>query len=89
VAFDPSLDTLALAGDLSGISDEYLCVSILAAAVGCITKQKSEWWDSEVMPDENVFRVVESFFDDDGSETPEISSDFLLLVRAVLTAERQ
>ena len=41
------------------------------------------------MPDENVFRVVESFFDDDGNETPEISSDFLLLVWAVLIAERQ
>ncbi|MCY1222426.1 hypothetical protein D9M72_345190 [compost metagenome] len=89
MAFDPSLDALALAGDLSGISDEYLCVSILAAAVGCITRQQAEWWDSEVMPDENVFRVVESFFDDDGNETPEISSDFLLLVWAVLTAERQ
>lgn len=89
MAFDPSLDTLALAGDLSGISDEYLCASILAAAVGCITKQQPEWWDSQVMPDENVFHVVESFFDDDGNETPEISSDFLLLVWAVLMAERQ
>lgn len=89
MAFDPSLDALALAGDLTSISNEYLYASLLAAAVACIAKQQAEWWDSEVMPDEAVYREVAQFFDDNGNETPGASANFLLLVRAALMAERQ
>jgi len=89
MAFDPLLTEFALAGDLAGLSDEYISASLLATAVGCITKQRAEWWDSDVMPDENVFREVESFFDDLHNETPETSANFVLLVRAAFTAGHQ
>lgn len=89
VAFDSSLTAFALAGDLTSISNEYLFVSLLAAAVACIAKQQAEWWNFEVMPDEAVYREVAQFFDDNGNETPEASANFLLLVRVALMAERQ
>lgn len=89
MAFDPLLTEFALAADLAGLSDEYISASLLATAVGCIMKQRAEWWDADVMPDENVFREADSFFDDLQNETPETSANFVLLVRSALAAGRK
>lgn len=83
MAFDPQTFA-ALSFDIATIEANHLSASLLAGAFACIANDISEWYDSGVMPSEEVFREVDSFYGNEEPSDPETAATFLLLVRAAL-----
>lgn len=81
MAFDPQTFA-SIAFDIPTIEANHLSASLLAGAFACIANDISEWYDSGVIPNEEVFREVESFYSNEDPTDSETAATFLLLVRA-------